>query len=211
MNYTELSSLLGQYLEAEEATYTANIGLFVRLAEEDIYRTVQLPVLIQNSTSFFGSDDPYMSTPTDYLSTYSMAVMVAGVHRYLQSKDVNYIREAYPDPSVSGVPRYFAQFDQENFLIAPTPDDNYPIELHYFYEPESISTSASGTNWLSENGENALLFGSLLHGYIYMKGDQDILVAYKGQYEKAIADLKTIAEGRVRKDSYRTSDQRLPV
>lgn len=209
MTYSELVTLLEQYLENEETTFIANIPVFVRLCEEDVYRNVQLPDLRQNSTNSVIIGDPYLRTPADYLSSYSMAVKVSGSFRYLLSKEVNFIREAYPDPTVTDVPRYFAQFDEDYFILAPTPDAEYEVELNYFYIPETLSTA--GTNWLSENGENALLFGTLYHGYIYMKGDQDVANMYKEKYDKAVDDLKTIAEGRIRKDSYRMQDRKLPV
>lgn len=213
MNWGELKTAVGQYLEESETSFVANLALFSRLAEEDVYRQVQLPDLIFNVTSECTVDEPYVATPTDYLAAYSLAVIEDGVYSYLLSKDVSFIREYWPDPTDTGVPKYFAQFDEDAFLIAPTPDEEYPIELHYFVKPSAISDGDDdeNTTWLSENAENALLFGTILHGYIYLKGDQDVIAMYKAQFDKAVADLKLIAEGRVRKDQYRKSDQRLPV
>lgn len=212
MNKSELYALMGQYLETEEQTFEDNRDQFITLAEEDIFRQVQLPYLRQNSTAPMVIGNPYLKTPGDYLSTYSMAVIANGEYEYLTSKEVSFIREVYPSPTATGKPRFFAQFDHDTFLIAPTPDVQYTVELHYFYKPASITTLGdTGTTWLSENAENALLFGSILHGYIYLKGDQDVIAMYKAQFDKAIADLKTIAEGRNRKDSYRNIDARVPV
>jgi hypothetical protein len=212
MNYGELKTAIQQYLEQEEDSFVANIPLFVRLAEEDIYRQVQLPDLIFNVTSECTVNEPYVATPLDYLSAYSLAVIVDGVYHFLLSKDVSFIREYWPDPTDTDVPKYFAQFDEDAFLIAPTPDEEYPLELHYFLKPASLSSGDDETTtWLSENAENTILFGTLLHGYIYLKGDQDVIAAYKAAFDKAVADLKTIAEGRTRKDQYRKSDQRIPV
>jgi hypothetical protein len=203
MNYTELTTLLQQYLENEEASYIDNIPVFVRLCEEDIYRTVRLPAVGINATSTLTLSNQYLGLPTGFLSPHSLAVIVTSEHRYLLNKDIDFIREAFPNPATVGVPRYYAQFDQDNFIVGPTPDSAYTVELHYFAQPESLTTVAGGETWLSRNAENAMLFGSLLHGYIYMKGDQDVLVAYKGQYEKAIADLKRVVEQGSRTDDYR--------
>jgi hypothetical protein len=213
MTRDELYTLVQSYLEATETSFVDNLDLFVQLAEEDIYRQVQLPELRRNSTSTAILNSPYLEVPSDYLSTYSMSVIDAtGMYHNLVSKEVDFMREVYPDPNAYAMPRFFAQFDGDSYIIAPTPDQEYTIELHYFYKPDSISTLAgSGTTWLSTHAENALLFGTVMHGYIYLKGDQDVMQAYKAQFDKAILDLRTIAEGRIRKDSYRNIDKRLPV
>lgn len=212
MNRGQLYTALGQYLENAETTFMANRDLFVRLAEEDIYRQVQLPALRRNSTSYFVIGNPYLSMPGDFLSAYTLAVIYGGEHRYMLSKEVNFIREAFPDAAEQGVPRFFSYFDNDTFLIGPTPDQAYEVEMHYFHRPQSISTLTDGqTNWLLTNAENAILFGTLYHGYVYMKGDQDMVNHYKSQLDKAIGDLKVIAEGRSRKDSFRNIDARMPV
>jgi hypothetical protein len=210
MTYAELVTLLKQYLENQEATFVANIPVFVRLAEEDIYRTVQLPFLRANKTSLtFTGGIQYFTLPSDYLSSYSFAVINNGRFEFLLNKDVNFIREAYPDPAVTGVPRFYAQFSASQYIVAPSPASNYQTELNYYFFPETLATA--GTNWLSRNAENALLFGCLYHGYIYMKGDQDVANMYKEKYEAALGDLKTISEGRDRKDTYRVMDSRVPT
>ncbi len=210
MTYAELVELVQQYLENEETEFVANIPVYVRLCEEDIYRTVQLPFLRKNDTALtFTGSNQYLTLPTDYLSAYSVAVTVSGEQNFLLNKDVNFMREAYPNSSTTGTPRYYAQFDNDQFIVAPTPASNYSVELNYYYKPETLETAS--TNWLSENGENALLYGTLYHGYVFMKGDQDVITHYKTQYQKAIDDLKMIAEGRNRKDTYRTADRRMPT
>lgn len=212
MTKAELYALVQSYLEATETNFVSSIDQFVQLCEEDVYRQVQLPELRQNSTTVFSTGSPYLETPNDYLSAYAMAVIVAGRYSFLTSKEVNFMREVYPNPATLGVPRWFAQFDSDSFIVAPTPDSDYTVELHYFFKPPSLTTMGDGgTTWLSEHAENALLFGTVMHGYIFLKGDQDVMAAYKMQYEKAIQDLKTIAEGRARKDSYRNIDKRIPV
>lgn len=213
MTKDELYTLIQQYLESEETTFVDNIDIFVGLAEEDIYKQVQLLELRKNSTSNFTANSPYLATPSDFLAPYSMAVIDGtGAYTFMMDKEVNFMREAFPSPTDTGVPRYFSMFDHNTFIIGPTPASAYQVELHYFYEPPSISTLAGGaTTWLSTNAENALLFGSIYHGYVYLKGDQDVITSYKEQFQKAIADLKIISEGRARKDAYRTSDKRIPV
>lgn len=203
MNYTSLTTLLEQYLENEEASYIANIPLFIRLCEEDVYRTVKLQAAGLNVTSTFAANSPYLGLPSGYLSPNSMAVVVGANYQYLLLKDVDFMREAFPDPTATGTPRYYAQFDDVSFIVGPTPPGNYTVELHYFGQPESITTTLTGTTWLGDNAENAILFGSLMHGYIYMKGDQDVMVSYKGQFDKAINDLKTVIEAGSRMEDYR--------
>ncbi len=212
MTKAELITLLQQYLENEETSYVDNIPLFIKLAEEDIYRSVQLPVERTNETSTLVVGEPYLGLPTGFLSAYEIAVIDEGVYFYLINKDVSFIREAYPSATQTGVPRFFAVFDEDTMILGPAPDDDYSIEMHYFRQPASLVDGGDGdTTWLSEYGENAMLFGALLQGYIYMKGDQDVIKSYMEAYGKAIENLKLIAEGRNRKDSYRTSDQRIPA
>lgn len=212
MTKSELYTLIQQYLENSETSFVGNLDIFVQLCEEDIFKQVQLLELRKNSTSAFDVGSPYLGTPSDFLAPYSMAVVVAGQYQFLMQKDVSFIREAFPAPSFTGVPQYYSMFDENTFIIAPCADSAYQVELHYFYEPQSITALGdSGTTWLSINAENTLLYGSLYHGYIYMKGDADVIQFYKDQYDKSMASLKIISEGRARKDSYRTSDRRIPV
>lgn len=212
MTYDELTDLIQDYLECTETTFVANIPQFIKMAEDDIYRSVQLPDLRKNATASTTASTQYLGTPTDYLSPYSLAVIDGASHYYLQNKDVNFIREVYPAATSEGRPRFYAQWDDGVFLLGPTPDDAYTMELHYFYKPASLADGAgSGTTWLSENAESALLHGCLLHGYLYLKGDQDVIEGYKMAFQKAIADLQVINEGRVRKDTYRISDKKVDV
>jgi hypothetical protein len=210
MTYSELVTLIKQYLENEETSFVDNIPIFVKLTEEDVYRQVQLPVLRKTTTSLsFTATNNRMTIPTDYLSTYSFSVIVSGSAQFLQQKDQSFIREIYPDATVTGTPRYYAQYDDTQFIVAPTPSSGFSTELNYFFKPESIVVTE--TSWLGTNAESALLFGSLYHGYIYMKGDQDVANMYKEQYSRAVDNLKKIAEGRNNKDTYRTSDSRIPT
>lgn len=213
MNYGELKTLVQQYLECEETTFNTNIGMFTRLAEEDIYRLVQIPDLVQTSTSNCINGTPYIPLPADFLSQYYMAIINSdGMYKMLLSKDHTFIRETYPNPSDIGEPRFFAVFNENAMILGPTPDQDYKIELNYFYFPPSLSDGGdAGITWLSENAEQCILFGTIIQGYIYLKGDQDVMKGYQDRYQSALAELKVIAEGRDRKDSYRKSDRRQPV
>jgi hypothetical protein len=213
MTKAELIALVKEYLETDEATFNANVDTFIRLMEEDVYRKVQLPKLRRNSVSEFVADTPYLETPTDYLAPYAMAVKKPdGHYEFLLEKDVNFIREAYPSPTQTSLPRFYALFDDDTFIIGPTPDQNYPVELHYFYKPESlVDQPDDGTTWLSTRAENAVLFGTILQGYVFLKGDQDVIAMYQKQYETALSDLVVIAEGRAKKDTYKEPNRRVPT
>lgn len=212
MNLGELKTLVKQYLECEETTFNDNIDNFIRFAEEDIMRQVQLLDLMETSTSSLVPGTPYLEMPSDFLSAYSLAILNAGEWTYLLSKDHSFIRETYPGSADTGTPRFFAMFDDETMMLGPTPDSDYTIELNYYYTPPSLTDgSDSNETWISQKGENALLYGTIIQGYIYLKGDQDVMKQYIETYSNAIQQLKVIAEGRNRKDSYRKSDKRVPV
>jgi hypothetical protein len=208
MNYTQLSAALQQYLETEETSFVNNIPTFVRQAEERIYRSVQIPELRKNVTGTMTSGNQYLARPTDFLSAFSMAVVDGdGDYNYLYDKDVNFIREAYPRASTTGLPKYYAQFDgdqtgvsQGNFILGPTPNANYTVELHYYYDPPSIVDT--GTSWLGDNAETALLYGSLVEAYTYLKGDADMLQLYITRYNEAMLQLFGI-DLRSKRDDYR--------
>ena len=208
MNYTELSQNLQDYLETQETSFVSNIPTFVRQAEERIYRSVQIPELRKNVTGTLTSGNPYLARPSDFLSAFSLAVVDgAGDYTYLYDKDVNFIREAYPRASTSGVPKYYAQFDGDsagsptgNFILGPTPNANYTVELHYYYDPPSIVDTS--TSWLGDNAETALLYGSLVEAYTYLKGDGDMLALYTQRYNEAMLQLFGI-DLRSKRDDYR--------
>ena len=215
MNWGQIKQAVRDYLENNETTFTGHFADFARLAEEDIYRKLQLQYTKQTADTTMIADDPFLSVPSDALSVYSLASIdpTTGEYNFLLPKDQAYLREAYPDPAETGSPRFYAYRNDQLFLIAPTPNVNYQMEIHYYLKPQSISINDEDTNdnWLSRNGENALIFGIIMHGYIYEKGDQDVVGLYKSQFETAINDLKLITEGRQRKDVYRQPDQRIPV
>lgn len=207
MNYTQLTAALQDYLETQETSFVSNIPTFVRQAEERIYRSVQIPELRKNATAATTSGNQYLARPSDFLSVFSLAVVDgSGNYSYLYDKDVNFIREAYPGPSTQGLPKYYAQFDGDqtgtegNFILGPTPNSNYTVELHYYYDPPSIVDT--GTSWLGTNAETALLYGSLVEAYTYLKGDQDMLQLYTNRYNEAMLQLFGI-DLRAKRDDYR--------
>ena len=207
MNYTQLTAALQDYLETSETSFVSNIPTFVRQAEERIYRSVQIPELRKNATASTTAGNQYLARPSDFLSVFSLAVVDgSGNYSYLYDKDVNFIREAYPGPSTQGLPKYYAQFDGDqigtegNFILGPTPNAVYAVELHYYYDPPSIVDT--GTSWLGTNAETALLYGSLVEAYTYLKGDADMLQLYTNRYNEAMLQLFGI-DLRAKRDDYR--------
>lgn len=208
MNYSQLTQALQDYLETSETSFVSNIPNFVRQAEERIYRSVQIPELRKNATAATTSGNQYLARPSDFLSVFSLAVVDgSGNYSYLYDKDVNFIREAYPSSSTSGLPKYYAQFDGDqtgvtegNFILGPTPNGVYTVELHYYYDPPSIVTT--GTSWLGTNAEAALLYGSLVEAYTYLKGDADMAKVYMDRYAEAMGQLFGI-DVRSKRDDYR--------
>lgn len=202
MNYTTLVTLLQDYTQNSSSEFIAAIPDIVKLAEDRIYQSVQIPALKRNATSNFVLGNKYLAAPTDFLASYSIAVKsAAGVYSYLLEKEVGYINEAFPDPSYTGVPRYYALFNDETFVVSPTPDDFYDVELHYFYEPPSIVTS--GNSWLGDNTESVLFYGCLSEAYTYMKGDADLAALYRARYDEALGRLKVLGEGQDKRDNFR--------
>ena len=222
MNYTELVAAIEAYSENYDTStggFVDNIPVFVQNAEQRIYNTVQLPSLRKNVTGTLTSGNKYLSAPNDYLSSYSLAVIenagtATETYSYLLNKDVNFIREAYPTPADTGTPYYYALFGPQysypnelSFIVGPTPDASYAVELHYFYYPESIVTA--GTTWLSENFESVLLYGSLLEADAFMKSDADTITFHKDRYTEALSLLKRLGDGLERGDSYRDGQTKL--
>ena len=207
--YAQLVDAIYGYLSTDaNGMPTTDVNTIIRQAEQRIYYDVQIPVLKKNVTGNLTSGNRYLTTPDDYLATYSIAVNNNGTYEYLLPKDVAFLREAYPSTATTGVPRYYAIFDNDTFLIGPPPNQNYEVELHYFYEPPSLVDQPTGT-WLSENAENALLYGCLFEAYTYLKGEQDLITLYAAKYKESIEALKVIGEGRNRSDTYRNSEPRI--
>ena len=217
MNYTALSQAIQDYTQNTESSFVANIPTFVEQAEQRIYNQIQFPSLRKNVTGNMTANNKYLSCPSDFLSVFSMAVIDGtGVYYYLLNKDVNFIRAAYPQPTDSGQPAYYALFGPQTadpnelaFILGPTPDSNYQVELHYFYYPTSIVVS--GTSWLGDNFDSVLLYGSLVEAYTYMKGEQDMMALYEGKYKEAVALAKRLGDGLDRQDAYRSGQVRITV
>jgi len=217
VNYAELSAAIQDYTENYEGSFVNNIPVFVKQAEQRIYNTIQFPALRKNVTGLTTANNKYLSCPNDFLAVYSIAVYpTGGEYTYLLNKDVNFVREAYPQPTDIGLPKYYALFGPQSlfpteltFLLGPTPDIQYNVELHYFFYPESIVTAS--TTWLGENFDTVLLYGSLVEAYTYMKGEQDMMGLYDGKYKEAIALAKRLGDGMERQDAYRSGQFRQPV
>jgi hypothetical protein len=202
--YAELKTAIQDYTENTESSFVTHLPDFIQSAEHRIFKLVDLEVFRKNVTSTVTASDPYLNVPDDYLSAFSLSLTKNSAKEFLLQKDVNYLQEYNPNPATTGTPKFYAFFDINNFLLAPTPDDNYPVELHYYYLPASLTAGAdSGTTWLSENAPNALLYGSLVEAYIYMKGEQDMLGMYEKQFTEALSRIKDLAEARENSDAYR--------
>ena len=211
MNYSQLTTLIQDYCESTEQSFVANIPTFVQLAEERIYNTVQIPAIRKNVTGTTSNGNQYLTLPSDWLSTFSIAVIdnTTGEYEYMLNKDVNFIRASYPFPATSGKPKYYAIFDATTMLLGPTPNANYTAELHYYYYPVSIVTA--GTSWLGNNFDSVLLYGSLREAYTYLKGEQDMMTYYEQKYQEALGQLKRLGDGLDRQDAYRSGQVRIPV
>jgi hypothetical protein len=225
MNYTQLSNAIQAYTENPSSDFVAQIPVFVQQAEQRIYNSVQFPSLRKNVKGLMTSGNKYLAAPDDFLAVYSIAVVTdvgggdidTGTYEYLLNKDVNFIRQAYPTPDDTGVPRYYALFgptvsgatitNELTFLLGPTPNGNYNVELHYYYYPQSIVTA--GTSWLGDNFDTVLLYGSLVEAYTYMKGEQDMMGMYNQKYMEALQMAKRLGDGLERSDAYRSGQARV--
>ena len=218
MNYTQLTASIKAYCEndfpqavgAGGLTSAEQIARFVQQAEQRIYNSIQFPALRKNVTGNATLNNKYLATPVDWLATFSLARINAdGSYEYLLNKDVNYIREAFPFPATSGAPTHYAIFDENTFILGPTPDASYSMELHYFYYPQSIVTA--GTSWLGDNLDSLLFYGSLLEAAAFMKSEPDTVKNYMERYNEAFMMGKQLGEGKDRQDMYRTPQVRYPV
>ena len=210
--FTTLKSAIQDYTENTETSFVSNMTNIIVQAENRIIKSVELPNFRKNQTGTVTSGNAYLATPTDYLYPYSLAVIDGDSnYNYLMNKDVNFIREAYPASATTGVPKYYAQFDDDFFIVGPTPNSGYTVEIHYFYIPESITAASRGTTWLGTNASEALLYGSLAESYTYMKGEQDILNNYEKRFKEALERLTLESDGYNRKDAYRSGQRRINV
>jgi len=219
MNYTQLKAAIIAYTENQDAAFEAEVPVFVKQTEQRIFNSVQFPSLRKNVTGTTTASNKYLQCPLDFLASYSLAVIDAtGAYEYLLNKDVNFIRQAYPNPAPAnnGLPKYYALFgprsddeDELTFILGPTPDTSYGVELHYFYYPTSIVDA--GTSWLGDNFDSVLLYGSLVEAYTYMKGEQDMLTLYNQKFMEALALAKRLGDGLERQDAYRSGQFRQKV
>jgi hypothetical protein len=225
MNYAQLFETIKGYVENDfpntswtdstgsgtvTLTSTEQINTFIQEAEQRIFNTVQLLDLRKNVTGTCTSGNKYLSVPSDWLANFSIAVIDgSGNYEYLLNKDVSFIRQAFPNPTDTGVPYCYAYFDENSYILGPTPNANYAVELHYFYYPPSIVTA--GTSWLGDNFDSVLLYGALLEAYTFMKGEADVIANYQRRYDEAMVMLKQLGEGKNRQDMYRSGQVRYPV
>jgi hypothetical protein len=234
MNYTELYNTIQSYTENQfpdvylasgsTVSTTTQINTFITQAEQRIYNSVQFPSLRKNATGVTSTGNKYLSCPGDFLSSYSLAVInTDGSYEYLLNKDVNFIRQAYPQPTDTGVPKYYALFgpttsndaspvitNELSFILGPTPGAVYTVELHYYYYPTSITVASSGQTWLGDNFDSVLLYGSLVEAYTFMKGEVDIIAGYNQKYMEALALAQRLGDGLERSDAYRSGQYRQP-
>ena len=219
MNYATLAETIRAYTENDfpdtagsgGLTSTEQLDTFIQQAEQRIFNSVQLLDFRKNVTGNVSTGNRYLTVPTDWLANFSLATIdpVTGDYEFLLNKDVSYIREAFPSASDSRKPTYYAMFDKNTYLLGPTPDADYAVELHYFYYPESIVTA--GPSWRGDNFDSVLLYGSLLEAYTFMKGEPDVIAEYQKRYDGAFVMLKQLGEGKNRQDMYRTPQARYPV
>jgi hypothetical protein len=225
MNYTQLTAAICDYTQNFDQDFVDNIPVFVQQAEQRIFNTVQFPSIRKNVTGTLTASNKYLSAPGDFLAVYSLAVIDAtGAYEYLLNKDVNFIRQAYPTPTSTGIPKYYALFgptttnsappvitNELSFILGPTPAAAYSVELHYYYYPESISVAASGQTWLGDNFDSVLLYGSLVEAITFMKGEADMVQLYNTKYTEALALAKRLGDGMERQDAYRSGQFRQAV
>ena len=211
MTYGELKQAIQDYTENDETTFVNNLPLFIRLSEERILKSVQLNLFQKNQFGTMTTGNQYLAAPSDFLAPFSLSIDVSGDAEFLLFKDLDFVQTYTPDPTTTGQPKYYAQFDVDNFILAPTPDANYTVDIHYLYRPTSITAGAdSGTSWLSTNAEISLLYASLIEAYTFMKGDPNLMQMYNQRYMEGISRLKNLGEAQETIDEYRYGTIRKP-
>ena len=201
--FTTLKTAIQDYVQSTETTFTSQLSRFIINAEERILKECQLDVFRKSSQGLASSGSQYLAKPTDFLSQNSLSVIVSSSKQFLLYKQVTLLQDYTPDPTTTGAPKYYADWDKDTFLLAPTPDDNYTMELHYFYRPTSITASGDGTSWLGTNAELAMLYGSLVEAYTFLKGEPDLLGLYNTRFQESLQWLKNLGEGLQTRDQYR--------
>ena len=210
--FTTLKSAIQDYTQNTETSFVSNLPTFIVQAEDRIIKSVELPNFRKNVTGTFTASNQYLATPSDYLYPYSLAVLDSDSnYSYLLNTDVSFMREAYPLASTTGTPKHYAQFDDNTFIVGPTPNSNFTTELHYFYIPQSITESSDGTTWLGTNASEVLLYASLLEAYTFMKGEPDLMMNYEKRFQEALQRLTLESDGYNRKDAYRDGQRKINV
>ncbi|WP_339850398.1 hypothetical protein [uncultured Dokdonia sp.] len=206
MSFTlaQLKTAIQDYTDNSETSFVTHLPDFIKAAEEKIFKSIDLDIFRKNVTSALTSSDQYLTVPSDYLASFSLQITTSGSESFLLQKDVNFLREYSPSASTTGLPKYYARFDENNFIVAPTPDSNYTLELHYYHRPASLTAGAdSGTTWVSTNAPFALLYGALIEAYTYMKGETDVIQNYNNMYMQSMERLKDLGEARENTDANR--------
>jgi hypothetical protein len=203
--YGQLKQALQDYLETSETAFVNNLPLFIRMSEERILKNVQLSLFRKNATANATSGNQYLACPSDFLAPFSLSYTDAGNDKiFAEFKDVSFVQEYAPDAAVTGAPQYYAQFDNDNFILGPAPNSSYTMELHYFYRPASLTAgSDSGTTWLSINAELTLFYGAMVEAYIFLKGDADMMATYDKRFQESLVGLKMLGEAKQVTDEYR--------
>ena len=207
---TTLTASIQEWTQNDEATFVAEIPFFIKNAEERILKVVDLDYFRKNVTGTMTSGNKFLEKPSDYLATFSLSYVKDSANVFLLQKDVNYIQEFTPNPSTTGSPRFYSSFDVDTFIVAPTPDSSYAVELHYYYRPASLTTDNSGSTWISTNAPDALLYAALIEAYTFMKGEADLLQLYTARFTEAMSRLKVYGEGQENTDSFREGLVRVP-
>ena len=200
---TTLKQSIQDWTENDETTFVNELDFFIKNAEERIFKLVDLDYFRKNVTGTMTASNKFLQKPSDYLATYSLSYVKDSSNVFLLQKDVNFIQEYTANPATTGSPIYYASFDVDNYIVAPTPDSSYAVELHYYYRPASLTTDDSGSTWISTNAPDALLYACLVEAYTFMKGEADVLQLYNSRFGEAIQRLKGYAEGQENIDSYR--------
>ena len=208
---TTLTDSIKEWTQNDESTFVAEIPFFIKNAEERIFKVVDLEYFRKNATGVMTSGNKFLQKPSDWLANFSLSFVNASSENvFLLQKDVNYLQEFHPNPSSTGTPRFYASFDVNNFIVAPTPNSNFTVEVHYYYRPTSLTTDDSGSTWISTNAPDALLYATLIEAYTFMKGENDLLQLYTARFTEAISRLKIYAEAKENTDAYREGLVKVP-
>ena len=208
---TTLTASVQEWTQNDESTFVAEIPFFIKNAEERIFKVVVFEYFRKNATGVMTSGNKFLQKPSDWLANFSLSfVNSSSENVFLLQKDVNYLQEFHPNPSSTGTPRFYASFDVNNFIVAPTPNSNFTVEVHYYYRPASLTTDDSGSTWISTNAPDALLYATLIEAYTFMKGENDLLQLYTARFTEAISRLKIYAEAKENTDAYREGLVRVP-